>query len=288
MYITSENTINMAREMFQKRASDVNKSSFGRAVIFGSSSDFVGAVKLSALGELSMRMGTGYSTIAVPEEIAASVAPNIFECVVAPQKSENGKFVFCCETVEKTIKNASSIAIGMGMGKSEEVGKLVGYTFQNFSGNVIVDADGLNSIDLSVLEKPRKCCLALTPHMKEFSRLTGETLETIKSDAENIATSFARKYNLTLVLKDFQTIITDGENISKITHGSSSLAKAGSGDFLAGAIGGLSANFEIFNSAVVATHIIASASGKFSAEYNDNVMLSRDLFHMVTNYLKTL
>lgn len=288
MYVTSENIINMARKMFAKRSADVNKSSFGRAVIFGSSRDFVGAVKLSALGELSMRMGTGYSVVAVPDEIVSTIAPNIFECVVAPQKSENGKFVFCEKTATKTIQNASSVAIGMGMGKSVEVQKLISFIFQNFSGNVIIDADGLNSIDLSILEKPRKCNLVLTPHVKEFSRLSNKSVEKIKSDAENIAKNFASEYNLTLVLKDFQTIITNGEDTSKIEHGSPSLAKAGSGDFLAGAISGLSANFEIFNSAVVASSIIASASSEFSSQYNDNIMLSRDLFRMVADFIKTL
>lgn len=288
MYLTSENITNMAKEMFQRRAIDVNKGSFGRAVIFGSSSDFIGAVKLSALGELSMRMGTGYSTLAVPREIVSSIAPNVFECVVAPQKSDNGKFVFCKETVQRTIKNASSVAIGMGMGKSEEVRKLVEFICQNFSGNVVIDADGLNSIDLAVLSKKRTCNLAITPHLKEFSRLIGESVETIKNDVAGIATNFAKKYNLTLVLKDFQTVITSGVKFCKIAHGSPSLAKAGSGDFLAGGIVGLSANFEIFNSAAVASHIIASASGEFSAKYNDNIMLSRDLFKMVADFIKTL
>ncbi len=286
MYINSENINEMAKVMFAKRKCDVNKGSFGRAAIFGSSSDFVGAVKLAALGELSMRMGTGYSILAVPKEILPSISPNVFECVVSPQKSENGKFVFCEESVNHAIKNASSVAIGMGMGKSEEVLKLVEYIFDNFAGNVVIDADGLNSITMQTLQRTRKCNLVITPHLKEFSRIYGESVESIKSNACEIAVAFAKTHNLTLLLKDYQSLITNGNQTFLVTDGSPSLAKAGSGDFLAGSIAGLAANFPIFNSAAVAADIIAKSSSDFSREYNDNIMLARDLFQMVASYIK--
>ncbi|MBE7090120.1 MAG: bifunctional ADP-dependent NAD(P)H-hydrate dehydratase/NAD(P)H-hydrate epimerase, partial [Clostridiales bacterium] len=72
--------------------------------------------------------------------------------------------------------------------------------------------------------------MVLTPHVGEFSRLTGLDKQIIKEDSVRIAKEFSKEYNVTVVLKSSTTIITDGEFTCINVAGNSSLAKAGSGD----------------------------------------------------------
>ena len=79
----------------------------------------------------------------------------------------------------------------------------------------------------------------LNPHQKEASRLLGCSLEEVLNNMEQAARKICEKYNCITVLKSHRTIVTDGEKIYYNTTGNSALAKAGSGDVLAGIIAGL-------------------------------------------------
>ena len=107
---------------------------------------------------------------------------------------------------------------------------------------MVIDADGLNCIAAMGEEGMRlldnaKAPLILTPHMLEFSRLSGMSIDEIKADRFAIAWDFATRHNLTLILKDSNTVIAspDGE-LYMNDNGNSGLSKGGSGDVLAGMV----------------------------------------------------
>ncbi|MBR2874561.1 MAG: NAD(P)H-hydrate dehydratase, partial [Clostridia bacterium] len=164
------------KEHFPKRAKNSHKGTYGKNVIFASCEEYVGACKIAALGSLSMRMGSGYTALALTKTVANSVSPEIFECIISLQEEKEGKFYFNEEKVKSAIQKAQSVAVGMGMGNTEETKKLVEYLLKNFTGTLLVDADGLNSITEEMLLTERSCQLILTPHYAEFSRLTGLTI----------------------------------------------------------------------------------------------------------------
>ena len=112
------------------------------------------------------------------------------------------------------------------IGKDNE--KILKYILENFEFPIIIDADGLNvlsKIDKYILNKS-KSKIILTPHLKEFERLTNIPIEEIKLDR--------KKYNVILLLKGATTIVTDGEQVIEVTKGCSGMSTAGSGDVLSG------------------------------------------------------
>ena len=84
--------------------------------------------------------------------------------------------------------------------------------------------------------------MVFTPHLMELSRLTTLPPEQIRRDLLSIGKRFAEGYGVTVVLKDAytNTIAADGQ-VYINTTGNAGLAKAGSGDVLAGVVGALAA-----------------------------------------------
>ena len=105
----------------------------------------------------------------------------------------------------------------MGLGVSKDVALGAKYLLETYTGRLVLDADGLNS--LAIYEKEnieklfanKKCDVVLTPHAKEFSRLLNVTVEEILQGGLQIAKAFAKKNNVTLLLKGATSIITNGE-----------------------------------------------------------------------------
>ena len=103
---------------------------------------------------------------------------------------------------------------------------------------MLLDADALNTLakmDKEILKKT-KCKVVLTPHLKEFERLTGKTIKEILENPIEYAKAYAKENGVTLLLKGTSTIVTDGENVRIITSGCPGMATAGSGDVLSGII----------------------------------------------------
>ena len=112
---------------------------------------------------------------------------------------------------------------------------------------LLIDADGLNLLsrnsDLQALAKSygRKSLLFLTPHLMEFSRLSGKSLTEIENRGGEIAKSFGKEYHCILLLKSHDTMVIspDGELVYQRKRSCAALSKGGSGDVFAGSIAGI-------------------------------------------------
>ena len=129
----------------------------------------------------------------------------------------------------------------MGWGRGPDHEKILRYVLQHYGGPLVLDADGLNTLAelgpellLETKAKP-----VLTPHLKEFSRLSGLSVADIQADPIRHAADFAAKYRVILLLKGPATVITDGETVLLTERGCPGMATAGSGDVLTGALTGL-------------------------------------------------
>lgn len=270
-------------ELFPKRDKDSHKGTFGKNVIFASSDEYVGAVKLAAIGSASMRMGVGYTCLSVTKTVASTISKEVFECTLALQEEKLGHFAFDEEKVEKALSKATCVAVGMGMKKTDETKKLIKYLLQK-NIPLVIDADGINSINKDDLTDA-KCPVILTPHIAEFSRISGFSIENIQRDRLNIATTFAKEHNVILHLKGSESITTDGERVFITTNSSPCLAKAGSGDFLSGCISALVARgVKPILAAAASSQIIADVATELSKKYNDNVILARDFQYGIRDY----
>ena len=121
----------------------------------------------------------------------------------------------------------------------------------------MIDAGGLGAVsrDVSVLKKA-SCPIIITPHIGEFSKLTGFGCDEILKDKHQKAVDFAIRYGCTVILKSHETVVAsaDGEMYTNI-FGNPGMATAGSGDVLSGAVASFCAGGN--------TPLLSSLSGVF-------------------------
>ena len=179
-------------------------------------------------------------TLAVPEEIYPIAAVKCDEAMVWPWGTDE-------EILEKA-KGCTAAVIGPGLGQRERAETLVLRLVKELTCPIILDADGLNIISrhMDVLDE-REAPTILTPHDGEFARLSGCELPI--RDRLGAARGFVCRHpGCALVLKGYRTITIPGMAIPGTacvclinSTGNSGMAKGGSGDVLAGLMGGLEA-----------------------------------------------
>ena len=230
------------RAAFPTRPAVSNKGDFGKVLCICGSRGFAGAAVLAASGAL--RSGAGLVYAAFPQSAYPAVGAKLTEAVLLPCPDDvEGRFA--CASIPylaEAMQGKQAIVLGCGLGQSAGTRELAEFVLSNASCPVVLDADGLNllSSDISILRKA-KCRLYLTPHPGEMARLLGVSVSEVQKDRVKSASDFAAQYGVTLVLKGANTVVAGakGGAVFINTTGNSGLAKGGSGDFLAGLLGGL-------------------------------------------------
>ena len=276
------------KDLFKERNSESNKGDFGKAGIYGGSIEYSGALKLSFLALSSLRSGCGISRVIVKKEILPLIGPNILEetlCIL-PNYDDNFYDKLC-----DYIKDLDSLAFGMGLGNDKHLEEVLEYLIENYTGNLIIDADGLNTLsrmDLNVLNK-RKCNILLTPHLKEFSRLCNKTIDEIKKDSLNLVKEFASTYRVSVLLKGHTTFISNGTDTYLVKTGTPGMATAGSGDVLSGILAGLLAYLD-FNLLTVAAGVLLNGiAGCLAEEDNTDIsMIASDTINNIGKAIKVI
>ena len=111
------------------------------------------------------------------------------------------------------------------------------YILNNTTCPIIIDADGLNVLkDKKELLKSNPNRIIITPHLGEMSRLTGYPINYIRDNKVDVAKEFANKYKVVVLLKGYETVITNGKYTYINPTGNSSMANGGMGDSLLGMI----------------------------------------------------
>ena len=264
---------------FPKRRRNSNKGSYGKALIIGGSKKYVGSAMLSADALSAMKVGVGYSCLCIPDSLFDIYAGNIKECLIETLKDDGGCIIYDEEKL-KTLLKYDTVAIGMGLTDSEQTFKTVEYFLNNYTGNLIIDADGLNSLakyGTGSLVKA-KCKVLITPHIGEFSRLTRITVADILQHQIEYAKDFAIKNKVTVMLKNAVSVITDGERTVLNIIGTSGQAKAGSGDVLSGIIAGLSARgVPLFESACIGNYLFSKTALNVKERIGDYAMTATNV-----------
>jgi len=247
------------KKLFPKRKSNSHKGTYGRAVIIGGSYAYSGAPMLSALAALNT--GAGYTYLCAPHILYSHYISRSPELILKDMGGEK-ELLPITENLEELL-SADSVAVGMGCGVGVNIYGVIKYFLENYSGTLIIDADGINSLAKygADILKGAKCKVVLTPHIKEFSRLSALSVDEILSSPIESARSFADKYGVTLVLKNNSTIISDGKNSYVIACAPPSLARGGSGDVLAGIICALAAMGKgVIESAYGGSYLLGAAA----------------------------
>ncbi|MGN1062134.1 MAG: NAD(P)H-hydrate dehydratase [Candidatus Scatosoma sp.] len=255
------------KRMLPERRADSNKGDYGRAAIVAGDARYSGAAVLAAQGALSG--GAGYTALCVPEKLSFLLMGRLPEALLLPL-SRGKAWKFSAKRCGK-ILTYSAIAAGMGMGNTRQTAKVVAFFLQNYTGKLLIDADGLNALssffgtaETEKLFLAKRCEVLLTPHPAEFSRLTGQPMRRILENGENEAKKYAAENGVTVLLKGAagaQTLITDGTRAVYNATGNSGQAKGGSGDTLSGLICSLSASgANLFEAACAGAYLAGKAA----------------------------
>lgn len=279
------------KEVLTERLNFSNKGTYGYVGIMGSSKSYPGAIRLANMGQNALYSGAGVSRVIVPEEIYELIFNNITEATVFALPSYEGKMIYDENKLKEAIQGLSALGVGIGWDKSEEYTKILSYLIENFQKPLVIDADGINALskmDLEILNKNDK--IVLTPHLKEFSRLTGFSIKEIQENSIKILKEFVNKYNVTVLLKGPTTIIASRNEIYLVDKGCSGMATAGSGDVLTGVLVGLLGYSKVLIVKTVAcgAYINGLAGEYASQKYGTIGMVSSDTARSISLVIKDI
>lgn len=253
-----------------ERIPNSNKGTYGKALLAVGSERYKGAAHLA----LSAALRTGVGLVA-----------HYGEAMVASELLRSYPEVIYIDS-EKNALNAVSdsygaILIGSGSGKSRELADLTVSLVQTEGPTVVIDADAINSIAEHYgkeVFKSAKRRVVLTPHPLEFSRISGIPLEDIQASRLTVAKSFAEESGTVLVLKGAGTVVTDGKTVYINSTGTSALAKAGSGDVLAGiAVSLIAQSVPPLTASALAAWLHGRAGDRLEKEYSSYGVTPSDL-----------
>lgn len=261
-----EEADSMTEYKMPERKQESNKGTFGKVLNIAGSKNYIGAAYLSTVSIL--KSGGGFAALGTEKNIIRSVSAMLPEAVYLERKE-----------ILKNITNFSVFLIGCGLGltsASVKIFKQVITRLQKETAPVVIDADGLNILAKLQIKLPQNTII--TPHPLEAARLLGLNLEDILSDLEGSAKKLVEKYNCVTVLKTHRTIICDKNNLFINEYGNSALAKAGSGDVLAGIIAGLLAQkMSLFEAAKLGVYLHSRAGEIASGDLTEYSVLASEL-----------
>lgn len=250
------------KKFYPERARNSHKGTYGSANIVAGSQKYAGAAVLALKGAL--RSGCGYVKLTSCEYVKNLLVPKLPQAIY----------------LDEPDLSTQAIAIGMGMGATRETYNMVENLLKNYGGSLIIDADGLNALSKfgTDILKEKACKVILTPHAKEFSRLTALSVENIISDPIEIAKKFAKEYGVTLLLKGSASIICEGDRVAINTRGTTALSKGGSGDILSGFMCGcLARGLSPFDAVSCATYTLGVSAEIASEEKTDYCATADDI-----------
>lgn len=247
--------------LFRPRPRDCHKGTWGYTALIGGSRKYSGAIRLAAMANAAMRSGAGVVKVAVPDVLWPVVTPAVLEATVFPLSDDGNEIIFDEKEFAELTGNTRTAAFGMGIGTGEGAGAALTWLLEHFAGTLIVDADGLTLLSRMDREQIRGAAgrLILTPHAKEFSRLSGRDVQEILDQPVAAAEAYARQTGAVILLKGPDTVVTDGTRTRIISAGCPGMATAGSGDVLSGILAATAAVAEPLEAAAAAAYVNGKA-----------------------------
>ncbi|MHB8060103.1 MAG: NAD(P)H-hydrate dehydratase [Gaiellaceae bacterium] len=219
--------------LLPRRRESETKFSAGSVLVVGGSPGLSGAVCLA--GEAAMRADAGYVTVVIPRSVLPPVELRLLEAVKrpAPESKEGCLTTEALPLVAELEPRAQALALGPGIGRSEETQAFVCRLLEQTTLPAVVDADALFGLEPGKWASP----LVLTPHAGELARLLGKDSSWVNEHRLAAVRECADRFAAVTLLKGADTIVASpsGEAIV-CEEGTPALATAGSGDVLTGVI----------------------------------------------------
>lgn len=281
-----ETSESLVKKVIQPRRRDAHKGDNGVVCVIGGSRIFHGAPYFASVSAL--RAGADLVYLAVPRLIAdpiRALGPELIVFPISDAKLTKG----AADAILKWLPAIDSLAIGPGIGRQnlDGVRKLIADICVERKVRASIDAEAQN-IDLFTLIKGRDC--VTTPHPGEFRRVFGKDPGGSLEEKIASAREKAAEYKITIVLKGFETVITDGTSVFVNKEGSPAMTCGGIGDTLSGVIGSLLAqsagtSVRSVDVAAAASFIVGRA-GSVAAESKGFHIVATDIIEQIPYVMK--
>ena len=262
------------RNMLKPRDPFINKYDNGTLLLIAGSYGMMGAAILAARG--AQRIGAGLVTVHAPASANTIMQTSCPEALFEADESD------ICTTIINSKRRFSVVALGPGMGTSDETIDAVDHFLKNYRKPCLLDADALNCIAARpmLLRSIPKGSI-ITPHTGEFDRLFGKSV----TDEERLkrAINQSKMYNITIVLKGHYTMMIRPDGKVYInSSGNPGMATAGSGDVLTGMIAGLIAQgYSPDNSVWMGVYIHGRAGDLAAQKLGQNSLIASDIINNI-------
>ncbi len=302
------------RGTLPKRPKDTHKGIFGTAMIVAGSVNYIGAAYLAGIA--AYRSGVGLVRMGVIERIQSALAGAMPEATWLLLPDEEGVITeVAADIVYENLEKVTSLLIGPGFGSDERTmkfieklfsihkarkkGRQIGFLVEEQKQTdlaqknlppLVIDADALNLLARNenwFTKLPKESIL--TPHPGEMAKLTGLSVEEIQKNRWETAIKYAAKWKQIVILKGAFTVIAhpDGRTAT-VPVATSALAKAGTGDVLAGLICGfLAQGMDPFKAACSASWIHAQAGQRASDDLGgDHAVMACDVLNTIPKIMR--
>lgn len=267
-----------------KREADSHKGTFGHAVIIGGSEGKSGAAFMAS--RACAKAGAGLTTIAVPKGLITAAESVNHEIMSLALGSGSFFDMDCTEKLLNFLKGKTVASIGMGMGTDEQTSLFLNYIIKHTEIPLIIDADGINLLNKESLKYLSGRCV-ITPHIGEFARLMDISTQEVLENRIELASCFAAKHGIIVVLKSADTVISLPNGMIFVDiSGTPALSKGGSGDCLTGLITGFaSQGYELDFACMLGSYTLGRTAEIVSENINEKSVMTGDI---IENIWKTL
>lgn len=229
----------LVRNMLPPRDWDTHKNSLGHMLLIAGSAGMTGAAYLAA--KAGLRSGAGLVTACLPRQLAGRFDAVLPEVITRGVAGEHGTISSSAwPEIEKLMPGKKAVVFGPGLGTQPDIKEILQKLFQHAGIPLVIDADGLNVLaqDRDILKQAQSQVI-LTPHPGEMARLLGVSTAEVMANRVEKAQEAAAAFQAIVVLKGASTVTATPQGSVYINStGNPALATAGTGDVLAGTIGG--------------------------------------------------
>jgi NAD(P)H-hydrate epimerase len=244
-------TPRLVRQLMPARSVSSRKGDNGIVLVAGGSRYYHGAPVLASMAAL--RSGSDLVYTAVPRSIITEVRSFSPALIALPLPDDKLTVGSANRLVAMLPKRADSAAIGMGMSLEPEGIIALVRQLKQAGTRVLLDASALIP---QVLGEIANTGSIVTPHAGEYKRLFGRDPGTTKDEMTSSVRKLAKEYGITVALKGWLNIVSDGDRVALIKRSTPAMTVGGTGDVLSGLAAGLLARkMKPFDAAAVAVYL---------------------------------
>ncbi|HAV19814.1 MAG TPA: NAD(P)H-hydrate dehydratase [Firmicutes bacterium] len=246
---------------FKHRPKASNKYDYGNVFIFGGSIGYFGAPLLSAFA--AYRSGSGLVHIVIPKDMYQLFPQTLPEVMIHPYQK--------VEEVASLLTKMDACLFGPGLDPNDETQGAVLKILVETNKPLVIDASGLVFLKQQLEGLPDGKNIVITPH-------TGEARELLDSERPEKDLGALLHKNMTVVLKDSETLVAYHHHRLNAINGNPGMATAGSGDVLAGMIlSYLGQGYSPFEASKIAVVMHQEAGNYARDEFGEDSMMASDI-----------